>query len=323
MDFERARFNMIEQQIRPWNVLDPSVLALLRKVPREQFVTTRQQALAFADLSIPLDHDQVMMQPKVEARLIQALALTRQDRVLEIGTGSGCIAISIASGLSSAQLTATDISPAALAVASTNATTHEVADRIVFLEGDLFEPLDSQARFDFIASNPPYVTTAQLDQLAPDIRVNCVCPGFIDTDMVAAMDSRVVDGVKKAIPMRRLGRPEEVATVVRFLASDLISQAEHSPGASVLLTWHPPLIEQVREALVEQLGPIQSFELDWMGSFAAAEEDEDVLVFQVEGTKTRGELTVKSVTGPDGNEHVEWAELRLTTGEVVELVLEE
>jgi len=77
------------------------------------------------------------------------------------------------------------------------------------------------------------------------------------------------------------------------------------------------------EALVEQLGPIQSFELDWMGSFAAAEEDEDVLVFQVEGTKTRGELTVKSVTGPDGNEHVEWAELRLTTGEVVELVLEE
>ena len=89
MDFERARFNMIEQQIRPWNVLDPNVLALLRKVPREQFVTPRQQAIAFADLSIPLDHDQVMMQPKVEARLIQALALTRQDRVLEIGTGSG------------------------------------------------------------------------------------------------------------------------------------------------------------------------------------------------------------------------------------------
>ena len=89
MDFERARFNMIEQQIRPWNVLDPGVLDLLRQVPREQFVTPPQRSLAFADLSIPLDHDQVMMQPKVEARLIQALALSRQDRVLEIGTGSG------------------------------------------------------------------------------------------------------------------------------------------------------------------------------------------------------------------------------------------
>ena len=112
--------------------------------------------------------------PDTETLVVELLDLARElpaaASILEIGTGSGCIAISIASGLSSAQLTATDISPAALAVASTNATTHEVADRIVFLEGDLFEPLDSQARFDFIASNPPYVTTAQLDQLAPDIR---------------------------------------------------------------------------------------------------------------------------------------------------------
>ena len=101
MDFEQARFNMIEQQIRPWNVLDPSVLALLRKVPREQFVAPRQQALAFADLSIRLDHDQVMMQPKVEARLIQALALTGQDRVLEIGTGSGYLTALLAAGAAS------------------------------------------------------------------------------------------------------------------------------------------------------------------------------------------------------------------------------
>jgi protein-L-isoaspartate(D-aspartate) O-methyltransferase len=101
MDFERARFNMIEQQIRPWNVLDPGVLALLRQVPREQFVTLPQRSLAFADLSIPLDHDQVMMQPKVEARLIQALALTRQDRVLEIGTGSGYVTALLAASAAS------------------------------------------------------------------------------------------------------------------------------------------------------------------------------------------------------------------------------
>ena len=101
MDFERARFNMIEQQIRPWNVLDPGVLDLLRQVPREQFVTPPQRSLAFADLSIPLDHDQVMMQPKVEARLIQALALSRQDRVLEIGTGSGYLTALLAASAAS------------------------------------------------------------------------------------------------------------------------------------------------------------------------------------------------------------------------------
>ena len=101
MDFERARFNMIEQQIRPWNVLDPGVLDLLRQVPREQFVTPPQRSLAFADLNIPLDHDQVMMQPKVEARLIQALALSRQDRVLEIGTGSGYLTALLAASAAS------------------------------------------------------------------------------------------------------------------------------------------------------------------------------------------------------------------------------
>jgi hypothetical protein len=75
------------------------------------------------------------------------------------------------------------------------------------------------------------------------------------------------------------------------------------------------------EVLIEHLGPIVSFELDWTGSFA--KDDDEVFVFQVEGTKGKGEITAKSVTGPDDNEHVEWAKLRLPTGEVVDLVPEE
>ena len=87
--FEQARFNMVEQQIRPWSVLDFDVLDALAEVPREQFVAPEQQAYAYADLSLPLPNGSAMLEPKVVARLIQGLKLTKQDTVLEIGTGSG------------------------------------------------------------------------------------------------------------------------------------------------------------------------------------------------------------------------------------------
>ncbi len=89
MDIEQARFNMIEQQIRPWEVLDPRVLNLLADIRREDFVPQTHRHLAFADIQIPLIDGEVMMQPKVEARLLQALAPEDDDNVLEIGTGSG------------------------------------------------------------------------------------------------------------------------------------------------------------------------------------------------------------------------------------------
>ena len=87
--FEQARFNMVEQQIRPWSVLDFDVLDALAEVPREQFVAPEQQAYAYADLSLPLPNGSAMLEPKVVARLIQGLKLTKNDTVLEIGTGSG------------------------------------------------------------------------------------------------------------------------------------------------------------------------------------------------------------------------------------------
>jgi protein-L-isoaspartate(D-aspartate) O-methyltransferase len=100
MNIEQARFNMIEQQVRPWNVVDTHVLELLATVRREQFVPPEHRALAFADLELPLKPDdeqavalgQVMLAPRVEARLLQDLRVAKHEKVLEVGTGSGFMA---------------------------------------------------------------------------------------------------------------------------------------------------------------------------------------------------------------------------------------
>ena len=86
---ELARFNMVEQQIRPWDVLDMKVLDLIKKLKREHFVPVDKQSMAFMDVEIPLGHEVKMWSPKVEARVLQALNLQPTDRVLEVGTGSG------------------------------------------------------------------------------------------------------------------------------------------------------------------------------------------------------------------------------------------
>lgn len=96
MNIEQARFNMIEQQIRPWDVLDPQVLDLLFVVKREDFVPAAYRNLAFADMEIPLGSGQAMLAPRVEARLLQELAIKKTDKVLEIGTGSGYMAALLA-----------------------------------------------------------------------------------------------------------------------------------------------------------------------------------------------------------------------------------
>jgi protein-L-isoaspartate(D-aspartate) O-methyltransferase len=91
MDVEQARFNMIESQVRTWDVLDQAVLDALSAVRREEFVPAQHRALAFADMEIPLGHGEVMLSPKLEARMVQELALTPIDKVLEVGTGSGYV----------------------------------------------------------------------------------------------------------------------------------------------------------------------------------------------------------------------------------------
>ena len=95
-NFELARHNMIEQQIRPWDVLDQQVLDTLAQLPREDFVPARYRNLAFGDIAIPLGQGEFMLKPNVEARILQALALRPTDQVLEIGTGSGYLTAGLA-----------------------------------------------------------------------------------------------------------------------------------------------------------------------------------------------------------------------------------
>lgn len=97
MDMERARFNMIEQQIRPWEVLDPEVLEVLAAVKREDFVPAAHRALAFADLELPIGKGQTMLPPKIDARVLQEASVKATDVVLEVGTGSGYMAALLAS----------------------------------------------------------------------------------------------------------------------------------------------------------------------------------------------------------------------------------
>ena len=116
MNFEQARVNMVENQVRPWEVLDGRVLDVIGRVRREDFVAPEHRQLAFADLCLPIGHGEVMMKPVVEGRVLQALALQPTDHVLEIGTGSGYLSACLAT--LAARLTSVDIQPDFTAVAA-------------------------------------------------------------------------------------------------------------------------------------------------------------------------------------------------------------
>jgi protein-L-isoaspartate(D-aspartate) O-methyltransferase len=118
MNIEQARFNMIEQQIRPWNVLDQDVLDLLHVVKREQFVPEAYKALAFADIEIPLPAGEAMLTPKMEARILQEVTLKKHENVLLVGVGSGYLAALLA--YKGRQVTAVEISPELKKFAETN-----------------------------------------------------------------------------------------------------------------------------------------------------------------------------------------------------------
>ncbi len=96
MNFEQARRNMVEQQVRPWEVLDARVLNLFESIQREDFVPVRYRKMAFTDMNIPLDHGEVMMKPVVEGRTLQAVDIQPGETVLEIGTGSGFLTACLA-----------------------------------------------------------------------------------------------------------------------------------------------------------------------------------------------------------------------------------
>jgi len=121
---EQSRFNMIEQQIRTWEVLDPVVLDLLKKLPREDFVPPQYEGLAFADLEIPLGEGQLMLSPKVEGRILQALAIKKTDKVLEIGTGAGYLTALMA--IQAKQVDSLELNSKLSAAAAKRIATHKI-----------------------------------------------------------------------------------------------------------------------------------------------------------------------------------------------------
>jgi protein-L-isoaspartate(D-aspartate) O-methyltransferase len=147
MNIEQARFNMIEQQIRPWNVLDQDVLDLLHVVKREGFVPAAYQNLAFADVEIPLPGGEAMFTPKVEARILQELALKKHENVLEIGAGSGYMAALLAH--KARHVTTVEILPETKALAEQNLARAGVTN-VTVVQGDGATGWDAGAPYDVV-----------------------------------------------------------------------------------------------------------------------------------------------------------------------------
>ena len=149
MNQEQARFNMIEQQIRPWNVADDDVLKVMKQIPREHFVPDNYKRLAFADIQVPLSDGQQMMEPKVEARLLQALLIKPGDRVLEVGTGSGYVTACL--DWLSDEVTSIEIHAQLSQQAQQHLAAIGISD-VTLLVGDVFDTVPNQP-FDVIAAS--------------------------------------------------------------------------------------------------------------------------------------------------------------------------
>ena len=195
LDIEKARYNMVEQQVRTWDVLDQSVLDLLFIVKREQFVPPAYRSLAFADMEVPLridewDSGESMWAPKMEARVLQELAIKSHERVLEIGTGSGHMAALLAHKAD--DVTSVEIEPRLKAFGESNlrrAGVHNVRVELADASGGMADG----APYDVIVvtGSLPIVTPALTDQLKVGGRLAAVV-GF-EPAMVAQIITRVTE----------------------------------------------------------------------------------------------------------------------------------
>ncbi|HET9579490.1 MAG TPA: protein-L-isoaspartate O-methyltransferase [Usitatibacter sp.] len=170
MNIEQARFNMVEQQIRPWDVLDPTVLELLFAVKREEFVPPEHRSIAFADLEVPLGHGEAMMQPRVEARILQELQLQPHENVYEVGTGSGYLTALMARR--ARHVTSAEIHPDLQASAAANLRAAGISN-VTLLQGDSARAPLTESAFDAIVltGSTPILPQAFLDRLTPGGRL--------------------------------------------------------------------------------------------------------------------------------------------------------
>lgn len=184
MDTDFARQQMVDQQVRAWDVLHPDVLRVLRNIPREQFVPTGYEALAFADTEIPIGHSQFMMTPTLEGRVLQALKPTSTDNVLEIGTGSGFLAACLAR--LSDSVTSVDIHDDFLEAAKVNLEDSGISN-VKLLSMDAMQKLPDE-KFDVVA------ITGSIEDFDPRF-VEALNPSgrlFVVVGAGPAMDARLV-----------------------------------------------------------------------------------------------------------------------------------
>lgn len=190
-DLEQARRNMVENQVRPWEVLDARVLATLEALPRESFVLPAYRALAYADLALPLAHGETMLKPVVEGRALQALTIQTDDEVLEIGTGSGyftaCLA-SLGGHVVSVERHAD------FAAAARERLHHAGLTNIEVTHGDALEDFQPSRQFDAIAVTGAVVRIPQSfrDWLKPGGRMFVVAG--VEPAMRALLLRREADG---------------------------------------------------------------------------------------------------------------------------------
>ena len=170
MDLEQTRFNMVSQQIRTWNVLDDNVLDLLYKVKREEFVPAENRAMAFVDMEIPLGYGQVMLTPKMEARIVQELHIKKTDKILEVGSGSGYLTALLAD--QGTYVYSVEIVPELKTLAENNLKMHKITNITIEL-GDAARGWPKNEPYDVIVltASTPALPDAFLKSLNPGGRL--------------------------------------------------------------------------------------------------------------------------------------------------------
>jgi protein-L-isoaspartate(D-aspartate) O-methyltransferase len=188
MNFEQARLNMVEQQIRTWEVLDQTVLDSITAIPRDEFVPELYRKLAYSDTCIPLGYDEAMMTPKLEARIVQTLNLAPSDRVLEIGTGSGYLTALLAN--IGSQVTSVELRETLLESAKLRLEKHGFSN-IAFEQGDGINGWKAREPFEAI------VLTGSIAVMRPAIERQLTIGGrmFVVVGSSPVMEARLITRV--------------------------------------------------------------------------------------------------------------------------------
>jgi len=190
MNFDLARSNMIEQQIRPWDVPDQSVLELISELHREDFVPDEYRRLALSDTRIPLAHGQVTMTPKVEARLLQALEIKPEDKILEIGTG--CAYLTALLAKSGHHVLSIDIHPEFTVQAESKLQQHDIHN-VTLESGDAVHGWQQSSPYDVIVftGSVPFLEESIQQQLQPGGRM------FVITGQSPVMEARLIKRISE------------------------------------------------------------------------------------------------------------------------------